>query len=190
MKNALWLLVLLYAGSVFAKNTIMSRVMLNDELETIGWAVEDGTLLLEMKPREPLPMRGFFEGRGLSSKLAQELSEHCIFQLHMRNIGDVKANAELLNNMDEWRVMTVKTTRAPIMRPEWLTRWKDETISSSAHVAFRWFTFPNPQNFFPGDYNVGIATFGPARGEYFDLEIHWTMNSIAKQHLIKNMSCL
>lgn len=181
----------LCCACAIASNEIIEQELINESTGLAGWIIKDDTFFLELNQRAPQPMRGFFEGRGFNSKVADQLAQHCTFQVHIRNITDASSDSEIISNMEDWRVIHNQQSQPPILKQAWLTRWQSasEEISTAARIAFRWATFPSPQAFSPGDFNWGLATFGPAPGETFDLEVHWTLNGQEKHYRINNMSC-
>ncbi|NOX09315.1 MAG: hypothetical protein GXP22_07515 [Gammaproteobacteria bacterium] len=187
------ILFILSANNAYSAEAsdILEQEVINESTGIAGWIIKDDTFFLELNQRAPQPMRGFFEGRGFNSKIADQLARHCTFQVHIRNIAETSSNNEIISDMADWRVIHNNQSQPPILKQEWLSRWQSasEEISTAARIAFRWATFPSPQAFSAGDFNWGLATFGPAPGEPFDLEIHWTLNGNKQHYRINNMSC-
>ncbi|VAW59954.1 hypothetical protein MNBD_GAMMA08-1119 [hydrothermal vent metagenome] len=159
------------------------------ETHLIEWKLLDENLELKLIQRLPDQTRSFFEGRGFSKKITNNIAQSCVFQTITRNTSKAK-DQTIHVALKNWSIKINNKTRAIKLKEDWDKEWTDNDVKPASRLAFRWATFPTEQSFEPsGDYNWGMISFGPKPGSQFDLYIEWKNNNKTKSVWIKNMTC-
>lgn len=161
------------------------------ETKLNSWKLVDNSLQLEIIQRLPDQTRAFFQARGFSAHVADQIATHCVLQAIARNTATDPGSAPITIKLTSWQIRQQGKTRPIKLKEGWLAEWKkDPDISNKAKTAFRWATFPSEQTYQPdGDYNWGMISFGPAPGETFDLEVSWKVDQEIHKRWIKSIQC-
>jgi len=159
------------------------------ESKLIEWKLIEDNFELKLVQRLPDQTRSFFEGRGFSKNITNNIANSCVFQTIGRNNSKDKQQT-IHVSLKKWFIK-IDQQRLPIkLKETWDKQWNDEQVNSASRLAFRWATFPTEQSFEPnGDYNWGMISFGPQPGSVFDLYIEWQSNDQTKNAWIKNIMC-
>lgn len=164
----------------------------NQDTNLIGWKITQNNFELELIQRSPQQTRSFFQARGFSPKIANDIATHCVFQTIVRNSEAENKHDDIDVSLKKWRITTVNTKQEmPLKLKEvWSKEWQDEEISTAAKVAFRWATLPTQQIYKPGgDFNWGMISFGPKPETIFDLTIVWKQDQQEYQAIIEQLQC-
>lgn len=162
------------------------------ETKLTGWKITDNNFQLELIQRSPQQTRSFFQARGFSTKIANDIATHCVLQTIIRNTEAQNPNDSITISLKEWRMTNSKDTKERTLKLKevWDKEWKDGDITNAARIAFRWATFPTEQTFDPGgDYNWGMISFGLKPDTLFDLHIFWKQGNNTHDAWIKDMQC-
>jgi hypothetical protein len=164
-----------------------------DELTKLkAWKLAENNFQLELIQRTPQQTRSFFQARGFSVDIANDIATQCVFQTIVRNTEGENVSDSISVSLKKWRIKKAGASdEAPIKLKEvWDKEWKEGDISNSARVAFRWATFPTEQTFQPGgDYNWGMISIGLKPDTLFDLHVFWKQDGVPKDAWIKNIQC-
>lgn len=181
--SALLLSLICLQAEALVKSSIDAETQLK------SWKLTQGALSLELLQRLPDQTRAFFQGRGFSSKIANDIATQCVLQTIMKNTSSKTAQT-ISYDLHDWKVFTNSTTRGLKLKQQWDQEWTEEQVSPAARIAFRWATFPTQQNFEPGgDYNWGMISVGLAPGSVFDLQVTWKQGDNLHTRLIKQIEC-
>ncbi len=168
-----------------------------------AWKFSAGNFQLELIQRSPQQTRSFFQGRGFSSKVADDIALSCVFQTIGRNTEADNKTDSVSVDLSEWRIVlvddkdknsenaTANEKPKPIkLKEDWANEWKDSDIKPASRIAFRWATYPTEQRFDPGgDFNWGMISMGPKPEAIFDLHIFWKQGEQQHDAWIKQMQC-
>lgn len=162
---------------------------IDDGTQLKSWKLTQGALSLELLQRLPDQTRAFFQGRGFSSKLANDIATQCVLQTIMKNTSSEAAQS-ISYDLHDWKVFHNKTKKGLKLKKQWDREWTDDQVSTAARIAFRWSTFPTRQEFDPGgDFNWGMISVGLAPGSVFDLQVTWKQDKKLQSHWIKQIEC-
>ncbi len=136
----------------------------------------------------PDQSRAYFQGRGFQPIDAEPVAMACVFQAIIRNPAAAPVPLDL--DLSEWRVVPAQgNPRPPRLEIDWQAEWARRGITRSARIAFRWSLLPARQTFQPGDWNMGMVTFGLPPGGHFDLELTWRQGSNPRRLRLGEMRC-
>lgn len=162
---------------------------IDPETRLIEWKLLDENLELKLIQRLPDQTRSFFEARGFSKTITNNIANSCVFQSITRNTSKNKTQTIHIS-LNNWLIKINNKTQPIKLKEMWEKEWQQQHVSTASRLAFRWATFPSKQSFEPsGDYNWGMISFGPKPGKVFDLYIEWKSNNKIKSTWIKNISC-
>lgn len=194
ISTLLFLLTALYLPNSFGKVTRTT----NPTTQLQGWTLNDAGLELKIAQILPDQIRAFYMARGFSSEIADDIATHCMMQTVVKNTATTKAAGAITILLKEWQIKPSQDTHAaeplPLqgikLKETWDAKWKTDTITPAARIAFRWATFPTEQTFEPnGDYNWGTTSFDLAPTSTFDLHVIWHQNGQRKSTWIQNIQC-
>jgi len=157
-----------------------------------SWALNNDAFGLELIQRLPDQTRGFFQGRGFSRQVADQIATECVLQTIGKNNSSASTGKKSIQyNLQDWKVSVGGHLQGIKLKEQWEREWGDDPqISNAARIAFRWATFPTQQEFEPGgDFNWGMISFGLPPGTAFDLKVRWTQNGKAQSNWIKHIEC-
>ncbi len=160
-----------------------------------SWSLQQHSLALELVPHSPKEIKGFFIARGFPARIAEEISQQCVFQVVIKNSvaesSEAKIERPLLTvSLKQWRVRHQGVVKAMKLKEQWDAEWTQGLVSDAARLAFRWATFPSEQEFAPvGDYAWGMITVGLPPDEPFALQVVWQEGKQAFTQWIENMRC-
>jgi len=159
-----------------------------------AWKLSAGNFQLELIQRSPQQTRSFFQGRGFSVKVADDIATSCVFQTIGRNTEAENKTDSVTVDLSEWRLVTAdnqENKAKPIkLKEDWNKEWKGANVSNASRIAFRWATYPSEQSFDPGgDFNWGMISIGPKPDVLFDLHIFWKQGDKKYDTWINQMQC-
>ncbi len=197
VKYSLLLLLLLMSACLTAGELEkMVNKTTDKETQLSAWKLSEGNFQLELIQRSLEQTRSFFQGRGFSAKVADDIATSCVFQTIGRNTEAENNTESVTVNLTEWRLATTdkqgekKQTNSIKLKEDWDKEWKGARVSSASRIAFRWATYPTEQSFDPGgDFNWGMISFGPKPDMIFDLHIVWKQGNKTHDAWIKQMQC-
>lgn len=176
---------LLVAGPVAAADVEHSREQATG-LETWQWQGDGASFTFNQLL--PDQSRAYFQGRGFQPMDAEPMALACVFQTIVRNPADADVPIEM--DLSEWRVIPAQGNPGPPrLEIDWQEEWEPRGIGQSARIAFRWSMFPTRQTFQPGDWNMGMVTFGLPPGDRFDLELAWRQGNEPRRMHLDEMRC-
>ncbi len=160
------------------------------ETGLVGWKLQEGGIELELIQRLPDQTRAFFQARGFSAGIADDIATSCVFQTIVRNTSRGKQALPVTISLTQWRIKLKNELRPIKLKEDWDREWPEGQVSSAARIAFRWATFPTEQTFEPGgDYNWGMTSFGLPPGEKFDLHLFWNVEDQSDDVWIRRIEC-
>ncbi len=199
VKHTLLLLLLLMPAYLTAGELEKTVNKTTDkETQLSAWKLNEGNFQLELIQRSPEQTRSFFQGRGFSVKVADDIATSCVFQTIGRNTEAENNTESVTVNLTEWQLAITskqaqadkKQTISIKLKEDWNKEWKGTKVSSASRIAFRWATYPTEQRFDPGgDFNWGMISFGPKPDTTFDLHIVWKQGDKTHDAWIKQMQC-
>jgi hypothetical protein len=159
-----------------------------------AWKLTGGNFQLELIQRSPEQTRSFFQGRGFSSKVADNIATSCVFQTIGRNTEAENKTDSVTVDLTEWRLVLAdsqnKAAKPIKLKADWEKEWKGSSVTTASRIAFRWATYPSEQSFDPGgDFNWGMISLGPKPDTVFDLHIFWKQGGRRHDAWIKQMQC-
>lgn len=179
-------LILVFPSLLWAKMS----TWIDPETQLKSWKLEENGVELELIQRLPDQSRAFFQGRGFSSRVADEIGNSCILQVIARNNQDKAKGTSVTFNLQDWLVKFDNQLHGIKLKETWDASWSLQEVNQPARLAFRWATFPTQQTFDAGgDYNWGMVSIGLTPGDRFDLQVNWTENSQKKNYWIKSIHC-
>ncbi|MDF1529023.1 MAG: hypothetical protein P1R74_07825 [Sedimenticola sp.] len=153
-----------------------------------AWHWDDDGISITLNQRLPDQSRAFFLGRGLLPEAAEAVAQACVFQIIIRNSAEAASALDV--DLTEWRVIPAAGEPQGLrLDTEWQQQWQQQGVAQPARIAFRWALFPTRQTFQPGDWNMGMVTFGLSSGSEFDLEMAWRQDGQWQQARIEAMRC-
>lgn len=178
--------VLLFASGAVAADAEHSRDP-ETGLESWQWQGDAGASFT-FNQRLPDQSRAYFQGRGFQPADAEPVAMACVFQAIIRNRADAIAPIDL--ELSGWQVIPLQgSPRPPRLEADWQREWERRQISGPVRTAFRWSLFPTRQTFQPGDWNMGMVTFGLPPGDSFDLELTWNQDGKPRRVRLESMRC-
>ncbi len=165
---------------------------IDTETGLAGWKFTENNFQLELIQRSPQQTRSFFQARGFSPKIADEIAIRCVFQTIIRNTETENSTDAIGISLKQWLISYKGHTKGEpiILKEAWNSQWKENEISNAARIAFRWATFPSEQTFDPGgDFNWGMISFGPKPDTLFDLQVFWKQGDRSHSTWIRDMQC-
>lgn len=179
------LLALVFASGAAAADVEHSR---DPETGLETWQWHGDGVSLTFNQRIPDQSRAYFQGRGFQPADAEPVAMACVFQAIIRNRADAVMPVEM--DLSGWRVIAASgSPRSPWLEVDWQQEWERLELAQPARIAFRWSMFPTRQTFQPGDWNMGMVTFGPPPGERFDLELTWREGGKPRSLRLDAMRC-
>lgn len=154
------------------------------------WKLSEDGFELELIQRLPDQTRAFFQGRGFSNQIADEIGKNCVFQTIGRNSLNEKAGEAVTISLKQWQVRIGDSIQGIKLKESWDKEWSDTQVGNASRIAFRWATFPTEQTFEPsGDYNWGMISFGLPPASIFDLNVVWIQGQKEKNLWINGIQC-
>ena len=183
---ALAVATVLVCGPALAEVTTST----DPETQLKSWKLTQGALSLELIQRLPDQTRGFFQARGFSKDIANDIATACVLQTIGKNTQAPPNGETISYHLQDWVVKHRGQTRSIKLKEQWNGEWSDDGVNTASRVAFRWATFPTQQEFEPGgDFNWGMTSFDLAPQESFDLKVVWQQNGVTKSEWIKQIEC-
>ena len=159
-----------------------------------AWKLSNGNFQLELIQRSPEQTRSFFQGRGFSAKVADDIATSCVFQTIGRNTEADNTTDSVTVDLSEWRIVVAdsqdKSAKPIKLKEDWNKEWEGANVSTASRIAFRWATYPSEQSFEPGgDFNWGMISVGPKPDTVFDLHVFWKQGDNKYNTWIRKMQC-
>jgi len=145
-----------------------------------------GGLTIEFIQRQLNQTQAFYQGRGFSPDVTQQIARACVMSVVARNLA---ANRTLRIDLADWRVKRDGHEQPLRMESDWQKEWAKSGVSQSARIAFRYSMLPTIQLLAPGDWMQGMITVNLDPGRHFDLHIYWTENGKPKQAWLHRLVC-
>ena len=166
------------------------EVSMDPETQLTSWKFSEQHFSLELIQRLPDQTRAFFQARGFSSEIANDIATQCVLQAIGKNTSDKDQLAEVSYHLKNWKIYLGKKAQGIKLKEQWDDEWTDDQVNNASRIAFRWATFPTQQSFDPGgDFNWGMISFGLPPGSIFDLEIEWRQDNHLHSQWIKQIQC-
>ena len=155
-----------------------------------AWTLSEGNFQLELIQRSPEQTRSFFQGRGFSVKVADDIATSCVLQTIGRNTEAKNKTESVTVDLSEWRIVVDGKEKPIKLKEDWNKEWKGANVSVASRIAFRWATYPSQQTYDPGgDFNWGMISIGPKPDAMFDLHVFWTQADKKHDAWIRQMQC-
>jgi len=185
-------LFMCFAWAFILSSSLLADVIKKADSETglKSWLLEEGGITLEIVQRLPDQTRAFFQGRGFSVQIADDIANSCVFQAIGRNDLRGERSASLSFVLKQWRIKHGNTEYPIKLQETWSREWSGRSVPTASRVAFRWAMFPTEQFFTSeGDYGWGMVSFGLEPGTEFDLHVFWTLNGHIYDAWVNNVEC-
>ncbi len=155
-----------------------------------SWKLTEAPFSLELIQRLPDQTRAFFQGRGFSSDIANDIATQCVLQTIGKNTSRSPQSKSISYNLYDWKIYVTTKAQRIKFKETWDKEWAEDGVSTASRIAFRWATFPTQQSFDPGgDFNWGMISFGLPPGSKFDLKVVWKHNNKTHSQWIKQIEC-
>ncbi len=162
----------------------------NSTTQLQSWHLTKGDFSLKLIQRLPDQTRAFFQGRGFSKKIANDIALSCVFQAIGTNIGTIKNAESVSYSLKDWQVRVKQKIRKIKLKESWKEQWQKADVSSASKIAFTWATFPTKQRFAgAGDYGWGMISFDLPPETIFDLKVVWKQNNKLHHAWIHSLKC-
>ncbi len=185
-QNYLIIVLLVLAVNTFAAVSMNK----NPSTQLISWALTEGNFKLELIQRLPDQTRAFFQARGFSRKVANDIALSCIFQAIGKNISNSKHVNSISYSLKDWELRVNNKLQNIKLKETWGKEWSTSDVNAAAKIAFTWATFPTQQIFASeGDYGWGMISFGLPPKSVFDLKVVWKDNNKIKSAWIHSITC-
>lgn len=112
---------------------------------------EDEQIKLQLFPRTPNQMAGFYEARGFPKEMVNVLAGFCFMTVVIHN----KTRDVFWLDIDSWEFNSDVGKIQRIHRKEWPARWKKMNIPMAFQSTFRWTLLPEKLKFFPDEHEGG-----------------------------------
>jgi len=109
------------------------------ETNLIEWKLLDENLELKLIQRLPDQTRSFFEGRGFSKKITDDIAQSCVFQTITRNTSKAK-DQSIQVALKNWSIKINHKTQPIKFKEDWDKQWTDNDVKPASRLAFRWAT--------------------------------------------------
>jgi len=160
------------------------------ETQLQSWKLTEAPFSLELIQRLPDQTRAFFQGRGFSSDIANDIATQCVLQTIGKNTAQTPQSTSISYDLHDWKIHLNTKPQRIKFKELWDKEWAEDGVSTASRIAFRWATFPTQQSFDPGgDFNWGMISFGLPPGSKFDLEVVWKHNDRTYSQWIKQIEC-
>jgi len=183
---------LLIIPSILWNKVIWAKIthQIDPETKLQSWKLEDNGVELELIQRLPDQSRAFFQGRGFSSQVADDIGKSCILQVIARNNKDKNNGLPITIQLQNWQVKFQDHIQGIKLKETWDADWSLNEVNKAARIAFRWATFPTEQTFDSGgDYNWGMISIGLNPGDHFNMQVNWTEDKKQRNYWINDMIC-
>lgn len=185
-QNYLIIPLLFMATNAFAGVAVTK----NPSTDLKSWILKEGDFKLELIQRLPDQTRAFFQGRGFSSKIANDLALSCIFQAIGTNTGKPEHAEPVSYSLKDWKIKINNKIQPVKLKETWKAQWSLSDVNAAARIAFTWSTFPTQQAFTSGgDYGWGMVSFGLPPKSTFDLKVVWKQNKKNNSRWIRAITC-
>jgi len=187
-KNQSYLIIPLFlmASNASAKVSVKE----NPSTQLSAWTLKEGGFKLELIQRLPDQTRAFFQARGFSNKIANNLALSCIFQAIGTNIGKDKHAEPISYSLKDWKIKINNKIQNVKLKESWKEKWSGSDVNAAARIAFTWATFPTQQTFTSGgDYGWGMISLGLPPESTFDLKVVWKQNQEINSAWIRTIIC-
>lgn len=155
-----------------------------------SWTLVEGALSLQIIQRLPDQTRAFFQGRGFSSNIANDIATLCVLQTIGKNTASSSDGDLISYDLHDWKVRYRGAPQSIKFKELWDQEWSKHDVSTASRLAFRWATFPTQQSFEAGgDFNWGMISFGLKPGSVFDLKVIWQQNNQTRSQWINQIKC-
>ena len=152
----------------------------NSTTGLLTWTSKDDGFSIQLIQLAPDFVRAVYAKHGLPPDEVERIAGYCDFGTIVQNTSQQPLSYRVTN----WRVIDRSGKAHPIKTKEqWLAEWR------KAGITFAWTLLPGSEDFGVGDWQQGFTTIKMDRKEKFDLIYTWTLDGIAHQGRIENMSC-
>jgi hypothetical protein len=112
---------------------------------------ENEQIKLQLFPRTPNQMAGFYEARGFPKKMVDVLTGFCFMTAVIHN----KTNDVFWMDLDNWKFSSDSGELQRAHRNQWPPRWRKMNIPMASQSTFRWTLLPEKLEFFPDEHEGG-----------------------------------
>jgi len=131
--------------------------------------------------------RAFYVNRGFTLDQIESYATSCVFMTVVRN-DDAPGRIHFIRS--NWSILTGGKSRPPEPVSAWIQRLKENNVTKSALIAFRWAQFPLEQEYEPGgDWNQGMISVGLSAGSQFDIIARWDVNGKPYEAKLEEVRC-
>jgi hypothetical protein len=123
---------------------------------------EDENIKLQLFPRSPNQMAGFYEARGFPKEMVKVLSGFCFMTVVIHN----KTKDVFWLDLDNWKFTPDSGEIQRVHRKQWPPRWKKMSIPMASQSTFRWTLLPEAIEFFPDEHEGGNMVFVSTKNSF------------------------
>jgi len=114
-------------------------------------AFENEQIKLQLFPRTPNQMAGFYEAREFPKEMVDVLTDFCIMTAVIHN----KTKDVFWLDLESWKFTSGSGELQRVHRNQWPSRWKKMNIPMASQSTFRWTLLPESLEFFPDEHEGG-----------------------------------
>lgn len=112
---------------------------------------ENEQIKLQIFPRTPNQMAGFYEAREFPKRMVGVLTGFCIMTVVIHN----KTQNIFWMDLENWKFISDSGDEKRVHRKQWPPRWKKMNIPMASQSTFRWTLLPEALEFFPDEHEGG-----------------------------------
>ncbi len=112
---------------------------------------ENEQIKVQLFPRSPNQMAGFYEAREFPKKMVDVLTGFCFMTAVIHN----KTKDVFWLDLDSWKFVADSGEMKRVHRKQWPLRWKKMNIPMASQSTFRWTLLPEKLEFFPDEHEGG-----------------------------------
>ncbi len=157
------------------------------DLGTVTWETRDHGVYFSMTQLLPDQLRAFFLSRGFDRAATERYATSCVFMTVVRND---RAGAPVHLDVGNWSHDDGDGARPPMTRLAWEQVWRDQDVSDTARLAFRWAQFPDRQLYRTGgDWNQGMLSVDRHDDRPFDITAAVEIAGIPVSLVLEGVTC-
>lgn len=132
--------------------TLLLNLLLSPALQAKDKArYDDKALRVGLTVRTPQQMAAFYEARGFSKAMIDEIRQQCFITVYVKN----KSSDILWLDLSQWQFSQQGQTVTRLDRAHWKQHWSAMNIPLSHQSIFRWTLLPERLDFHPDEREGG-----------------------------------
>lgn len=116
----------LLLGLVSTQTVALVEKTTATETQLKSWKLTENPLSLELIQRLPDQTRAFFQARGFSSKIANDIATQCVFQTIAKNTSSNPQTSSISYNLHDWKINVNAKLQGIKLKQQWNNVGEDE----------------------------------------------------------------